>query len=133
MENLRISKITNTLEKHTVVLRDDKGVEIVIHPGESLSGMTRLTIPFLPEGKQLENSLIRHFRTECNGEVDQYTFTCKEGSGLISALGPDMLHFLPPSNLHISIPEVRDGQTVSLSFNIDSDNITWIIGDIDSL
>ena len=133
MENLTISAITNTLPERTVVLRDDDDREIVLHPGERMTGISRLTIPFLQEGATLQNGDIRLFRTEKDGEVVQYAYTCKESSGIISALGPNMQDFLPPSNIHTSIPEVTPGQTVSLTFNIDAENITWIIGDIDSL
>lgn len=133
MENLIVSTITNTLPDHTIVLNDDNGLEIILHPGERLSGMNRLTIPFIPEGGTLQGGFLRFFRTERAGEITNYTYTCKQGSGVVSALGPNMQDFLPPSNIHTSIPFVQPGETISVTFNIDEDNVTWIIGDIDSL
>lgn len=133
MENIAISSITNTLVAHTVILRDDQDREIVLHPGERLDGMSRLSIPFLTEGSPFLNEAIRYFRTERPGEVTSFYYISRENSGIISALGPNEQDFWPPSNLHTSIPNVSPGQTVSLRFFLDSDNITWIIGDIDGL
>lgn len=133
MEKIAISSITNTLSEHTVILRDDKDQEIVLHPGERLEGVSRLTIPFQEESAPFQNEMLRHFRTEKPGEVASFYYISRENSGIISALGPNEQDFWPPSNLKTSIPNVSLGQTVSLRFQLDAENITWIIGDIDGL
>lgn len=133
METIRIKSITNTLPKHSIVFLNDSGTETKLLPGQSISIGDDLTLPFLPGRTTLDESLIRFFRTEIEGKTVEYTFICKQNEGIISALGTQQSDFHAPSNIHTSIPAVSPGDTISLTFNIDSDNVTWVIGEIDNI
>lgn len=133
---VNITSICSLLDLEVCTFLDDNGELMVIEPGETITGISDLSLPANASIASITDATLRKFQVE--GYV-QYSYAWIEDEGLYSALGndPDDFDVSNPELVKITLDTItlENGDNIRLTIMSDllttGERVSWVLGDLD--
>lgn len=129
--HVEVVKIVNTLEDRAVTFANGDQEEFVLQAGETLEQVSNLHPRLLFDQGEISQETISTFQVE--GDQNPCSFAVVDRVGIISALGtmPEDYNIYDKAFTYLSWAEIKAGQRIVLRVVIDSDQVPWVVGDLE--